>query len=129
MKNISFLSLIYGISLLLSISDIYYGYDKYSGLSVRAVPIGNEVSENSQQIILIDENQKPSEIVDDPLKTVELEEEDFDEVLFDESDHCSKKIVVYYTEWRESELPPSEIPYDKLTHINYGTYYIIILFC
>ncbi len=37
----------------------------------------------------------------------------------------SKKIIVYYPEWKYYEFPPEEIPFKKLTHINYGKYIYI----
>jgi len=32
----------------------------------------------------------------------------------------SKSIIVYYPEWKYYDFPPKNIPFNKLTHINYG---------
>jgi len=61
-----------------------------------------------------------------PVNVVERNEDQSDDLLQDiqdlneEFENCSKKIVGYYTEWTSYVLPPSDIAYDKLTHINYG---------
>jgi len=34
----------------------------------------------------------------------------------------SKSIIVYYPEWKYYDYTPKDIPYSKLTHINYGMY-------
>jgi len=32
----------------------------------------------------------------------------------------SKKIIVYYPEWKYYDFTPKDIPFNKLTHVNYG---------
>ena len=42
---------------------------------------------------------------------------------------CSKKKVVgYFSEWRNSVYPISKVDLSKLTHINYGNFYIYKFF-
>ncbi|ORX55233.1 glycoside hydrolase [Piromyces finnis] len=129
--NIFFLNLVYSLTLLYLSNDIYSFWGKNivnnNGINeVWAVPIENTILNKNQQIISLSDNQHPTEVVmDDIQKTDGLEEEndykeDYDEILFDTSNPCSKNIIAYYTEWRAAEILPSQLPYDKLTHINYA---------
>jgi len=38
----------------------------------------------------------------------------------EECKNLSKSIIVYYPEWKYYNFPPKNIPFNKLTHINYG---------
>jgi len=116
--------------------------NNHYGLGVQAIPFkdpnikvtncqkcntneeNQELPEDSQVIEDVYHNSKEEEEEDQGKIPKEGEEEgSFNEILENEeseSENCSKKIIGYYAEWTASILPPSEIAYDKLTHINYG---------
>lgn len=37
-----------------------------------------------------------------------------------EDSKLSKKIIIYYPEWKYFDYPPEEIPFNKITHVNYA---------
>jgi len=49
--------------------------------------------------------------------------------------NLAKSIIIYYPEWKYYNYPPRNLPFNKLTHINYGTekkkfsfnYYFLII--
>jgi len=116
--------------------------NNHYGLGVQAIPFkdpnikvtncqkcntneeNQELPEDSQVIEDVYHNSKEEEEEDQGKIPKEGEEEgSFNEILENEeseSENCSKKIIGYYAEWTASILPPSEIAYDKLTHINYA---------
>jgi chitinase len=94
---------------LYSLNDLNYFQNKNYGISVNAVPIDDDIIiENNNMTINKDTTEEKKDL-------------DYEFQLSTKTySNCSKIVVGYYTEWRYYALPPSKLPFDKLTHINYA---------